>query len=65
MEDKDILWEAYKILRDVCEEDGQCPNCILYESCKDLPRMPHRIIKDFHYVLFVKPLFEKGEEENV
>jgi hypothetical protein len=46
----------------VCEEDGQCPNCILYESCKDLPRMPHRIIKDFHYDLFVKPLFNKEEE---
>lgn len=64
MRDKQILWEAYKILRDVCEEDGQCPNCVLYESCKDLPRMPHEIIKDFHYDLYLKPLFEKGEEEN-
>ena len=61
MRNKQILWEAYKILRDVCEEDGQCPNCVLYESCRDLPRMPHEIIKDFHYDLFVKPLFEKGE----
>ena len=58
-EQADILWEAYKILRDVCEEDGQCPNCILYESCKDLPRIPHRIIKDFHYDLYAKPILDK------
>ena len=62
MEDKDILWEAYKILRDVCEEDGQCPNCILYESCKDLPRMPHKIIHDFHQDLFTRSRFSKGED---
>ena len=60
MTQSEILWEAYKILRDVCEQDGQCPNCVLYESCKDLPRMPHEIIKEMHCDLYLKAL-AKGE----
>ena len=63
MRDKQILWEAYKILRDVCEQDGQCTNCVLYESCKDLPRAPHQIIQDMHYDLYLKPLFGEKESE--
>ena len=68
MEPKDILWEAYKILRDVCEGAPSCgKRCPLYETCyRELHMaMPHHLIKDFHYDLFVKPLFEKGENENV
>ena len=58
MTDKEIFWESYKIIRDVCETDGQCPNCPLYESCKSCDEMPHRIIKNFYFDLYVKPLSE-------
>ena len=44
MEPKDILWEAYKILRDVCEGAPSCgKRCPLYETCdRELHMaMPH------------------------
>ena len=54
MKDKDILWRAYEIIKEVCEQDGNCSHCPLYESCKECESEPHFIIKNFWYDLFGK-----------
>ena len=54
MEDKDILWRAYEIIKGVCEEEGYCSQCPLYESCQECECEPHLIIRDFWYDLYDK-----------
>ena len=54
MKDKDILWRAYEIIKEVCEQDGNCSQCPLYESCQECESEPHFIIKNFWYDLFGK-----------
>lgn len=58
MKDKDILWRAYEIIKEVCEQDANCSQCPLYESCQECECEPHLIIKNFWYDLYVKPLSE-------
>lgn len=61
MTQSEILWEAYKIVRDVCEASKSCGiGCPLYETCKDLDIEPHRVIKNLQYDICVRPIFERG-----
>lgn len=61
MTKSEILWEAYKIVRDTCEASPSCgERCPLWESCKDLDIEPHRVIKNLQYDICIRPIFEGG-----
>ena len=58
MKDKDILWRAYEIIKEICTENSGCSQCPLYESCQECECEPYLIIRDFWYDLYAKPLSE-------
>ena len=65
MDDKEILWAAYRIIRDACENSGTCgERCPLYETCKDCNTEPHKFIQNLHYDLFTKPILESLKFED-
>ena len=65
MTQSEIIWEAYKIIRDACENSETCgERCPLYETCKGCDTEPHKFIKNLHYDLFTKPIFDKLKFED-